>query len=106
MKLELQQGDVLFFKASELPQNLKKAKVKDGKYVLAEGESTGHAHVMEAGAGVMYEDDSKALWLKVDKTADVVHEEHKAVTLDPGVYKIGIVREVDPFSEEIKKVTD
>jgi len=38
--------------------------------------------------------------------ATLVHEEHKPVTFVPGVYKIVIERERDPFSESIKYVHD
>lgn len=106
MKLTKQQGDVLIFKVDKLPDGLDLAKVNNGKYVLAAGETTGHAHVMDAGVGTMYADSEKTLWLKVEKAATITHEEHHPVTLDPGFYKIGIVREVDPFSEEIRRVTD
>jgi len=41
-----------------------------------------------------------------DQGATVEHQEHKPVRLDKGIYRVGIVREVDPFSEEIRSVKD
>lgn len=34
------------------------------------------------------------------------HEEHKPVSLGKGIWKVGIVREYDPFEEEARKVRD
>lgn len=33
-------------------------------------------------------------------------QEHGPVTLSPGVYRIGIVREIDPFEDKIRSVRD
>jgi hypothetical protein len=53
----------------------------------------------------LYEKDS-VLFIKTEKTVEVRHEEHRPVTLDPGIWKVGIVREYDPFLEEIRMVKD
>lgn len=104
-----QQGDVLFYlqASSDLPKNLKPVQSKFGRVVFAEGEVTGHHHSVGLEEGVaLFEDESGTRWATVKKTATVRHQEHGPVTLTPGTYKIGIVREVDPFAEEVRKVRD
>jgi hypothetical protein len=103
-----QQGDVLFFTVNELPTGLKKAKPRiQGRVVFAEGESHGHHHSVLEETGVeLFEDEAGVLWCSVPTEVEVEHQEHHKVTLAPGNYRIGIVREVDPFSEEIHKVRD
>jgi len=101
-----QQGDVLFNRIGELPGSLKKVDKKLRGYVLAEGETSGHAHVITDDVE-LYERDG-TLYLSVTKPEGVAvtHEEHLPVTLEPGFYEIGIVQEFDPFSEQVKKVVD
>ena len=106
-----QQGDVLMFTEGPLPEGVKKVqKSKEtGRLILAEGEATGHAHAI-VGTDVdnctMYEDSSGTIWLTVEDDVTVLHEEHNAVKLAPGNYRVGIVREVDPFESEIRSVVD
>lgn len=106
-KNQIAQGDVLFFAEKELPGNIKKAKCRRiGLVTFAEGEVTGHHHSCVADGVELCEDEEGTLWCEVERTATVTHQEHNPVTLDPGVYRIGIVREVDPFEDEIRDVAD
>lgn len=103
----IQQGDVLFFLVDELPVGLKPKKgVHAGLTTFAAGTATGHHHSCDAGAAELFEDDAGALWCRVKSTTEVRHQEHKPVTLAPGNYRIGIVREYDPFADEIRAVAD
>ncbi len=68
---------------------------------LAEGETTGHAHrvkvqVMERGDGVRV----------FEGATDVVHEEHKIITLPARKWNSDIVREYDYFAEMERQVRD
>lgn len=73
---------------------------------LAEGEATGHYHEA-VGAGVaLYETASDAVHLSAPSGADIVHQEHRTVTLPPGEYDRRIVREYDHFAEESRNVVD
>jgi len=104
-----QQGDVLLFSVEKIPDECKTMKADHRGWVLAEGEATGHAHTIPMGVdsgSVLFEDEGHNLWLNASKSVTIKHQEHKAVTLPKGKYKIGIVKEVDPFSEEIHKVRD
>lgn len=71
---------------------------------LAEGEVTGHAHVADAGTVLHHEDGRREL-LAPDGCS-VTHEEHKRVTLPPGEYDVTIQREIDPDTEEARRVAD
>lgn len=98
------QGDVFFLRANEMPSGAKQ-KEKNGKgFIIAEGETTGHAHVA-IGELEMYEKNG-TLYLKVHNTIPVTHEEHKPVYLDEGIWKVGIVREYDYLENGFKDVPD
>ena len=103
----IQQGDVLFFSEKAIPNGAKqKAASRPGLVTFAEGEVTGHHHSCVADGVTLYEDESGTLWCSVDAPTTVTHQEHGPVTLEPGTYRIGIVREVDPFMDEIRNVAD
>ena len=97
------QGDVFFLK-SDIPEASKRADHPPGRIVVATGETTGHAHVA-SGPIEAYEADG-VLYLKVTGLAEVTHEEHLPLTLPPGKWQVGTVREFDPFTEECRNVAD
>lgn len=106
MKSQKQQGDVLFLRIKNLPANVEKLCSHNGKFILAEGEAIGHTHCVENIDNVLFEKDG-TLYLSVsNKETTVMHEEHRAVTLEKGVWEIGNVVEFDPFEDEIRKVAD
>lgn len=105
MSTVYQQGDVLLFAVDVLPTEAKPRKTDPRGLVLAEGEATGHAHVIHDSGCALLEAEDKT-YLTVKKGATVVHEEHKEVTVPPGTYEVRKVREVDPFSEEVRSVRD
>lgn len=96
-----QQGDVLFYKLQSLPKGLKKSK----RRVLAEGEVTGHAHVIDEAATVLVDKEGN-LFLSSEKQSTVKHDTHHPVELPPGQYEVRIVKEYDPFEDSIRKVSD
>jgi len=97
------QGDVNIRKA-KIPQGvIRKEKTKRG-YILAEGEFTGHAHVITDECEV-YEKNG-LLYIKNDSPVEIKHEEHKTVTLPIGKWEVGIAEEYDHFAEEAKRVRD
>ena len=73
--------------------------------ILAEGETTGHAHRIAANVAVMERDDGLREF-GLAEPAEVTHEEHGTVTLPAGDYVSGRVREYDHASEEAKQVQD
>lgn len=106
MKRPYQQGDVRCIPITAIPTTAKKVSPTLRGYVLAEGETTGHAHTLEALDTCEMFSDGASLFLSLTVPQKIRHEEHKEIELPAGKYKIGIVREVDPFENEIKKVQD
>ena len=94
-----QQGDVLLFAVSDIPKG-KTLKTK----VVRQGE-THHSHVA-TGDAVITEHEG-TLYLSVgDKGTTITHEEHKAITLPEGKYRIGYVQEFDYDKQEKQNVRD
>ncbi len=97
------QGDVLMTERPDLSIEKLRADAKlesRNKCVLAEGESTGHAHrIQEAPRGnesieMFMMGDTKIVYIPESfGTTSVTHEEHAAVTLEPGCHEILIQRE-------------
>ena len=100
-----QQGDVLMQQIKFLPAN---ATVKQvgGSIVLALGEVTGHSHTIEEAEGVTLYTLDEILYVVADHEVTMVHQEHGAVTLPAGTYRVGIVQEYDYVTEEGRRVRD
>lgn len=103
VKLKSQQGDVLLRKVDQLPTGERKI-IGKKRCVLAHGES-GHSHVVEQDDAELIQIGERML-LKIGKPAAVVHEEHEAQTLSPGIWEIGQIQEFDYFSEMARPVMD
>ena len=71
---------------------------------LAEGEMTGHAHVLDNSE--VYELDNGLRTFTGDKNNTLTHQEHKSITIPKGRYVSGKVLEYDHFLEEAKEVRD
>ena len=95
MKLA-RQGDVLI-KATNKPEvELTKAQKIDGRWILAEGEATGHAHAIKAAKGVVLWMTAAAMYLEARRQVKIEHEEHAPIMLPPGWYEIRRQREYEP----------
>lgn len=102
----LQQGDVLLRKINKIPSKIKKIARKERGYVLAEGEVTGHAHVITDDIDLMLEEVSGKMFMKNESEVVIKHEEHKHINIPAGTWEIGIVQEYDHFAEEARQVQD
>lgn len=102
---QIQQGDVLLFAVDELPIGARALPKEGGWHVLARGEATGHAHAVAGAGSALYEKDG-VLYLHVTKAEPLTHEEHAPVTLTPGVWQIGQVRELDMLEGYSRRVAD
>ena len=109
MDIELyQQGDVLFFKQdSDLPKNAELVTGTGSPVVFAESEATGHTHATSSHGVTLYKvGEDQDQYCIVEDTAEVTHQEHNTVILPKGVYRVDIVKEIDPFTKEIERVRD
>lgn len=80
-----------------------------GKYVLAEGETTGHKHVIsvpkiEDMVIKKLADGSILLTLKAD--GQITHEEHTTIKIPKGIYKMNNEREYNYFALSTQRVID
>src|SRR3990167_6351737 len=104
--MQLQQGDVLLEKITTLPMEVKQKKADKRGFVFAEGEHTGHYHAVEEEDGVEFYELNGTLFLKTEKEVDLTNQEHNTITIEPGIYKIGRVREMDYTSLMERTVAD
>ncbi len=96
------QGDVLIRQIVSLP---KQKAVRQTSGVLAEGETTGHAHRVENMTATEVFEIGNGLYLRVgEEGVRIVHEEHAPITLPAGNYEVIRQREYSP--EEIRNVED
>jgi hypothetical protein len=93
------QGDVLIhtINRSCFPKDAKV--IPSPRIILADGEVTGHHHVIVADRTVCeaYEKDGM-IYLHVEEPVDLTHEEHAKITIPPGDYVSYIQREYDPIA--------
>ena len=88
------QGDVLLVSVPGLPADAVSVR-RRGRIVLAEGEVTGHAHaIAERDAREFRVGDER--FVLVRSAAQLIHEEHAAITLPKGWYRVIRQREYVP----------
>ena len=107
MKKFFRHGDLNIYPIEKLEGETIK---HDGKFVLQEGETTGHKHVLTVPN---FEDmdmrkmPDGSLCFTIKTEGVLTHEDHKTLKITPGTYRIVQEREVDHFSESIvRKVID
>lgn len=98
------QGDVMLVKVARIPGGAKPVARDRGRVVLAYGEVTGHAHAILEEEVTMLEVDSGIRYLDAAMDAFLRHEEHGAIFVPGGKYRVIRQREYTP--EEIRNVAD
>ena len=98
-------GDVELYPIASLPEGLTEIKC-NGSFVLAEGETTGHKHIIKADRLQVFRHTDGRLFLSVGDNAVVTHEEHKTLKVMPSFYEIGAEREFDWFGRVVRIVVD
>ena len=84
------QGDVLLVRVDEYPKEAKKL----DSLTIALGEVTGHHHTFKKGVEVM--EVNGDMWVVAEEEAELEHQEHSTIIVDPGIYKVRIQREYEP----------
>ena len=102
------QGDVLLRRAKSIPKDLKPVPLDAGRVILAYGEVTGHAHVVEGNVELLAADldEMSQRFLRVLSEAKVIHDEHATITLPPGDYPVIRQREYSSADMEPMRVAD
>ncbi len=103
MKKMYRQGDVLLERVNKIPTGLRLQKAS-GRIILAHGEVTGHHHSIDADAADWWKGDGNEQYVEVKMPAEVVHQEHGAISILPGKYKVRRQREYAPGT--IRNVAD
>lgn len=86
-------GDVLIGQIDRLP---KLAQKRDG-VTLAQGELTGHSHRFAESDRVQLWEQGNNLFLEVkEPSANLIHEEHRAISIPQGLYRVWRQREYRP----------
>ena len=88
------QGDVLLIPIENIPPSAKREQPEE-RIVLAYGEVTGHAHAIKGELAVSYRRGNER-FLEVLNGANLVHEEHSAIALPAGAYRVVQQREYIP----------
>lgn len=82
-----------------------KVKERDGgRIILAWGEATGHAHAVGEAECELVELPTGEAFIISDKGISLRHEEHGAINLSPGCYRLDTQKEYSP--EAIRDVAD
>lgn len=95
-----QQGDVLIQRIETLPAHLETIQPENGRYILAKGEATGHAHAVNDHILLFKETDKNFLYCFADDYFTVLHEEHNPIVIPPGLYQVRQVRQFEYFKLE------
>jgi hypothetical protein len=92
----VRQGDILLVLVDgALPSEAHPVAREDGSVVIAHGEATGHRHRIASRHAELYEHGTER-FLQVRAPVDLVHEEHAAIALRTGLYKVVRQREYVP----------
>lgn len=80
----------------------------DGSFVLALGEATGHHHVItvEKPADMEIRQTADGYVLVLKSNGTLTHQEHGAITVAPGTYRVGREVEYNWFSKTKREVID
>jgi len=85
------QGDIRIEDTGAIPAEARPLEPRDGLYILAEGEATGHSHSIAAAEGVEVWECGPCMYVKVGRDGVAIeHPEHRSIMLAPGsVVEIG-----------------
>lgn len=105
---QYRQGDVFITQVKALPKDAQEAKAEN-KVILAYSEVTGHHHrfddvLVTAQPKVRMWSAGAERFIQVMERSALIHEEHAAIPIEPGIYRVDIQREYSP--EEIRRVAD
>jgi hypothetical protein len=100
--MQYRQGDVLLERVEHDVKG-KKIRATKKRHILAHGEATGHAHTVDADCAELVEFEGNR-FLRVAAATQLVHQEHAAIDLEPGTYRVS--RQLEYSPEEIRRVLD
>jgi hypothetical protein len=112
------QGDLLFISVDRVPRGARKSPDN----VIALGEATNHAHILDGGQTAIYTINEHFwnpraipdIYVEVKKATILRHinivtreqADHEPVDLPPGIYKVIRQVEMNPFDRKMRLVLD
>ena len=76
------------------------------KPILADGEVTGHHHMLDDSSIAVFENEDGTREFELNESTVLTHEEHKLISIPEGEWISDKVEEYDHFKEEARKVQD
>lgn len=92
----IRQGDVLLLSVPHAEGQIIQS---DNKIVVAEGEVTGHRHIVQSDMPLNLLINGAKRFLEVTSPAEIIHDEHGPAKIAPGFWQIEIQREYDDEQE-------
>lgn len=102
--LTAQQGDICLRRLASIPGG-KSSVISRVKCVLADGEATGHQHVVDESDAELIAIGDRII-LRIEHASTVIHPEHAPIRLAPGIWEVGRVKEYDYFQQMARQVID
>ena len=102
-------GEVVIKLVGALPKSAKEVKAKNGRWIIADSETTGNHHVVEEKDGLEMYEENGVLYLRNEVEANVscvLKERHDTEVLPKGIWKIERAKEYDFLKDEIRSVAD
>lgn len=79
------QGDIRIEDVDAIPHGARRVEAVGDRYVLAEGEATGHSHSLLAVDGVEVWEAGPRMYVKAGPNGVAIeHQEHHSIVLAPG----------------------
>jgi hypothetical protein len=88
--ISYRQGDVLVVAVDAVPDSARPVPRDAGRIVLAYGEVTGHAHAIDApeAEAMLLSVSENERFLRLMADVDLAHEEHAAIRIPAGTYRV------------------
>jgi hypothetical protein len=102
---QYRQGDVLVMRAEHsLGVPFRVRRDRRGRLVLASGDASGHAHVIDGPDAELLDDPlTGRRFLRLVAESKLSHEEHAPIALPPGLYEVRRQRVYDPVSTPLAR---
>jgi hypothetical protein len=100
---QYRQGDMLVMRAEHpLAAPFRVRRDRRGRLVLAAGEVSGHAHVIDDPDAELFDDPlTGRRFLRLVTESKLTHEEHEPIALPPGLYEVRRQRAYDPVATKL-----
>lgn len=100
----IRQGDVLLESVDRIPEEAIAVDREHGLVILAHGEVTGHHHSFSSSSVALLEAPSGDRFLSVKRQSILRHQEHGAIPVAKGNYRV--LRQLEYTPAEIRRVAD